>query len=137
MRGALYGLWLGGFTLLAGAGCQITSTTHAPAEGTTHQRGKAVVPPGDVLEVYYPVPFVSPPNLTTQSTFDDCSVLEQKPDHFRIKNPNPFSREVTWEARGVPVTAVSTPTVQIGVGAPPPAPAARKEERTEFANGAK
>ncbi|VTS01299.1 unnamed protein product [Gemmata massiliana] len=136
MPGALYGVWLGGLVLLAGAGCQITSTTHVPTEAATHQRGKAVVPPGDVLEVYYPVPFVSPPNLTTQSIFDDCSVIEQKPDHFRIKNSNPFSREVTWEARGVPITAVTTPAVQIGVGAPP-APAARKEERTEFANGAK
>ncbi len=79
-------------------GCAVVPTT---TEDFSRQRGKVAVPPGEELDVYYPVPFASPPNLRTETTFSDCSVIEQKPDHFRIKNPNVFSRDLTWEARGV------------------------------------
>lgn len=54
------------------------------------------------------MPFTSPPNLHTETTFSDCLVVEQKPDHFRIKNPNPFSRDLTWEARGIPIVSNTT-----------------------------
>src|SRR4051794_15850307 len=109
-------IWLGLLALILGFGCGSIQVSAPPTEDATRQRGKAVVPAGEELDVYYPVPFNSPPNLLVQSTFNDCSIIEQKPDHFRVKNNNPFSREVTWDARGVPV---STPApVQIGVTVP-------------------
>jgi hypothetical protein len=104
MRGDRCGVWLTWLVLACVAGCQ--SAPGGPAvESAAHQHGATIVLANDEQDVYYPVPFVSPPNLQVKSAFDDCSIIEQKPDHFRLKNPNMFSREVVWEARGIPISS--------------------------------
>lgn len=100
------GLGVAGSLLAASLGCAVLSIGPTTADTSNHQSGKVTIPAGQELDVYYPGPFASPPNLQTETIFDDCLVIEQRPDHFRIKNPSPFSREVRWEARGVAVVYV-------------------------------
>lgn len=68
---------------------------------TYSQTGKLEVPPGQEIEIYYAVPYAGPPNLVVSSTFSECQVIEQRPDHFRVKNTMSSPREVTWTARGL------------------------------------
>jgi hypothetical protein len=78
---------------------------------TYSQTGKIEIPPGQELEIYYPVPYAGPPNLVVSSTFSECQVIEQRPDHFRVKNTMSSPREITWTARGLkgPPAIVATP----------------------------
>jgi len=68
---------------------------------TYSQTGEMEVPPGQELEVFYPIPFASPPNLVIASSFSQCQMIEQRPDRFRVKNPTGLPHEVTWTARGM------------------------------------
>lgn len=65
------------------------------------QRGKAYAGYAQELSVYYPIAYVSPPNLEFE---DDAKsqlvIVDQKPDHFRVKNTH-VGVEFTWKARGV------------------------------------
>ena len=72
------------------------------------QTGKANVPGGQQLDVYYPVPYATPPNLEIA---DEFVIVEQKADHFRVKNTSTFSRTVNWTARGVPIVIPGQPAV--------------------------
>src|SRR5262245_7547605 len=88
------------------------SETTTLEEGTGLQSGTVKIPAGGDMDVYYPIPYAGPPNLTTETTWNDCTVVEQKADHFRVHNPSSFSREVTWRARGMKINAhTSTSTV--------------------------
>ena len=89
------------------------------ADGTTAQDGRVSVPDGKTVDVYYPIPYNSRPNLETHDTFEECLVVEQRSDGFRVRNPSPFARTVTWSARGV-VVPISTPApVTPTTGLPP------------------
>jgi hypothetical protein len=70
-------------------------------DGVCKQEGTVLVPGGEELDVYYPVPFSSPPNLTTQSPPEAPSVIAQYPDHFRVKNTWAAAHTVEWVAKGV------------------------------------
>jgi hypothetical protein len=63
-------------------------------------------------DVFYPVPYISPPNLVVHDSFSCVMVTEQKPDRFRVKANGPV--DFTWKARGVPV-----PTVPVQLGSAP------------------
>src|SRR5437763_13446789 len=65
------------------------------------QSGELTLTCGQVIDVYYPVPYASPPNLTLKKSSDDCCVIDQKPDHFRVQNNCGLTREVKWTARGM------------------------------------
>ena len=69
-------------------------------EGLCKQSGSVSVPAGEELDVFYPKPFATPPNLTVSSTFDECVVIAQLPDHFRVRNAGLFARNADWEVRG-------------------------------------
>jgi len=82
-------------------------------DGPGPQGGKVRLACGEELDVYYPLPYVSPPNLETERSSDDVRVVEQRADHFRIQNTSLFSRELTWTARGVTqLTCVPTQTAR-------------------------
>ena len=131
MQGKRCGLWLVAATLAWSVGCQAVQISPSTND-LSHQHGATILPAGQELDVYYPAPFSSPPNLLTKSIFNDCLVVEQQPDHFRIKNPTPFSREVSWEARGLPVTAPAP--VQVNVAIPEPTPDRNSSRGTGFAS---
>jgi hypothetical protein len=111
---------LGCMSLQFGGGASTTEVVHT--DDTAYaQTGKVHVPPGKEIEVYYPVSYVSSPNLELDSTFDDCLIVEQKADHFLVKNTGSFSREAKWKARG---TKGSPPAVVAGPASTQAPPAA-------------
>ena len=79
------------------------------------QKGEVCLDAQGEIDVYYPLPYVSPPNLTVEAESHKVVVLEQKPDHFRVGG---FGK-LTWVARGVRVG----PTVVVPVAPSPPPPA--------------
>jgi len=120
----LLGIVLGCMSLSIGERHEVV----ASEDGISSQSGEVKVPGGQELDVYYPVPFASPPNLTVTSTWDDAVMVDQQADHFRVKNPGAFSERMRWEARGlkarppavvVPVPATSPATPSSPPTAPP------------------
>jgi hypothetical protein len=86
------------------------------------QTGKVSVPGGQEIEVYYPIPYGSPPNLELCSDWDHCVVVQQKADHFRVKNNRLLSTECKWTARGMRVAPPAPPGFPPPVIGPPPVP---------------
>ena len=83
------------------------------------QNGEVTIPSHQEQDVYYPVPFAFPPHLTISTTFNDCKIVAQCADHFRVKNDEACSRDVTWKARGI---RMGTPQALPPVPGPPPLP---------------
>jgi hypothetical protein len=83
---------------VAAVGC---ATVQPVPNGPTQFHGQALVAGERELDVYYPAPFVSCPHLDARSLSPCCEVLEQHPDHFRIKNPSSSAAEVIWYAQGI------------------------------------
>ncbi len=90
---------------------------HSEPDGTLCQEGDLKLLQGQDQEIYYPIPYVSPPNLELSGDVDHCEIVEQKPDHFRIRNPKGATSCPHWRARGLRA-AVPPPAVFV---APPPA----------------
>jgi hypothetical protein len=90
----------------------VTPESSANSEGL--QRGEAFVPPHQDLCVYYPVAYVSPPNLEFESPDSKrlLQIVEQKGDCFRIVNNTSFGVDCAWKARGMLGTAVKTAVVK-------------------------
>jgi hypothetical protein len=67
------------------------------------QKGELQLKPGEELDVYYPVPYASTPNLELRDQFAGMRIVDQKPDHFRVSCTHgtlgPLALE--WKARGV------------------------------------
>jgi len=72
------------------------------SEGDTLvQEDEVSIPGGQQQDVYYPIPYASPPNLTIDDDMGPIVVVQQFPDHFRISNSRPFCECVTWKAKGL------------------------------------
>jgi len=55
------------------------------------------------VEVYYPIPYASPPHLTLVNGAAYAVIVEQKPDHFKIRAAGTtVNADVNWKAEGVP-----------------------------------
>jgi hypothetical protein len=84
-----------------------------PDEVGGRQHGKLQVAPGQEAVVYYPSPYMSPPNLE----FDDanvtktCQIVEQRPDGFRVRNTSVSTLDVGWQARGVKAATTAAFTI--------------------------
>jgi hypothetical protein len=76
---------------------------------TLKQEGQVQVPK-EGLEVYYPVPYESPPNLTFAAQMPgfvplEHVVVEQKADHFKLRikdGDESHGFVITWKAEGRP-----------------------------------
>jgi len=66
------------------------------------QTGSARVTKGQIADIYYPVPYASAPNVELDDMFHNYEIVEQKADHFRVRN-NSGSWDVKWTARGMRV----------------------------------
>ncbi len=105
-------------------------------EGVLCQEGEAHVPANSSQLIRYPLPYPRKPNVEISSTFDDCLIDEEREDGFLLRNPNCFSRTVTWKARGVkydpPLAAPSAPPPPIAIPATTPTlPAPTPEHPTD------
>jgi hypothetical protein len=72
-------------------------------DGLCKQAGTFELKGGEEVDVFYPIPYGSPPNVTLNCVFHSYEfvLVGQFPDHFRVKNTGHFAGEVTWEAKGV------------------------------------
>jgi hypothetical protein len=91
-------------------------------DGTVCQEGKVELHPGQSLDVYYPAPYASPPNLELTGDTDKCEILEQHADHFRLVSRGTSNACPQWHARGLrggfvsPAVLVPSPPATV----PPP-----------------
>lgn len=106
------------FGLVCGISCLSidlgSHTVESPLAGTLKQEGSLndVTFSSRIATVYYPRPYVSPPNLeltSSQSIFpalDSFEVIEQKADHFTVRRRSEgFFNSIVykWKAEGIPV----------------------------------
>ena len=91
------------------------------------QKGELCLEAQGEIDVYYPLPYASPPNLTVDASSHHVVVLDQKPDHFRVTGTG----KLKWVARGVrvgPTVVVPGPPTPLPPallsGPPPPPPPA-------------
>jgi hypothetical protein len=95
-------------------------------DGTVCQEGKVSLEHDQELDVYYPVPYASPPNLEIEGVSDGYEIIEQKADHFRIRCKvlvigRDGRTHWNWKARGSKCSPGAAPTVIVTPPAPPPA----------------
>jgi len=66
------------------------------------QQGSVTVGDDNPVEIYYPISYNSPPNLTILATpKGSVLIVEQKADHFKIKkNTGLITVDVQWQAQG-------------------------------------
>jgi len=107
-------------------------TVVRPPDGNPFEQSGAIeLRPGAEQDIFYAIPYASTPNLEIDSTFDDVDLVEQHPDHFRVRNTSNglLSRTVEWKARGVkglplaPITVVPPQPAPAASSNPPPPPA--------------
>jgi hypothetical protein len=111
-RTARHGLAL---PLLAAVSCATTESTLVMNHGpTTTESGEFVIltPSPQTFDVYYPIPFASPPNLQLAGDTNDFELVEQQADHFTVRRRTAAPPTVHWRAEGKP-----------HYGPPPPPPA--------------
>ena len=113
--------------LICVLGCMSLNVGHLdtvqPADANV-QSGKLTIPANQTLDVFYPSPFIVTPNLVVENTCNDCKVVEQRPNLFRIQNPMMFAREITWTARGEKIPAeVLLQSLKAAAPGTPPEPA--------------
>lgn len=85
------------------------------------QTGNARVAKGQIADIYYPVPYVSAPNVELDDMFHNYEIVEQKADHFRVRNKS-GTFDVKWTARGVRTgqPAITVPTTTVTTAATNP-----------------
>jgi len=128
---------LGLLALLPAGGClalDFSSHSDPPASSsdgvTLKQSGRVVTvgTPNGLLEVFYPVPYVSTPHLQLSgSDLDEVKLVDQKPDRFVLRRTWSNERTVAWVAEGIPVTqkqpaAALGPPAEEGPLPPEPVP---------------
>jgi hypothetical protein len=82
-------------------GWLLTSLLSRPLE-QMEQSGWVDVRLNDELEVFYPRPYASTPNLTFPISLSHFKVLKQRPDGFKIKVVESHADRSQWQAVGVP-----------------------------------
>ena len=105
-------------TLIIFLGCMsfnIGTTVVEPAAGEVLVQTGKLQPTGETeQDVFYPIPYASPPNLTIDDTFaSDVVIVDQQPDHFRVRfvKNKPLVRVfgVEWTAKGLRAAATKPP----------------------------
>src|ERR1700730_3352638 len=86
--------------------------------GILTQDGKILIRPGSEQIIYYPIGFVSPPNLELEDGSHYCDTVEQKEGYFRVRFHTGFwtsQESLTWKARGVrcPPPPTAPPAVEM------------------------
>jgi hypothetical protein len=96
-------------------------------DGVYEQSGAVKLPPHQDVTVYYPVPYLSPPNLTVLDTpryERPFRVTEQRADRFRAENNSSEPIMVEWWSKGLRVVPVPFAPVVVPAGAAESLPAA-------------
>jgi hypothetical protein len=97
------GVLAGAALLLIFLGCMSLSIGCKPdGDGTICQEGKVCLQGEEERDVYYPVPYASPPNLEISDGGSWYEIIEQKADHFRIRSGGAAhsDRHSAWASDG-------------------------------------
>jgi hypothetical protein len=121
-----------GLMALTYVGCTNSPPRRAVVEeprGTLVQQSSVAMNPGEEKWVFYPRPYTAKPGLEVHSVGNNCQVLEERADGFRVRNVASASPgSFTWKASGQPAGVVVTTTnpppppgavVRVGVEVPP------------------
>ena len=90
-------------------GCKSDNKAPPPPVDELRQSGATPLPPDAEMDVYYPVPYISPPSLIIESRH--CEVTLQANDHFRVRTHHYFRGTLFWKARGVRLIVATPPPV--------------------------
>jgi hypothetical protein len=101
--------------------------TYVGPDAVLEQRGEVAVRSHEVVDVYYPIPYGSPPNLTLEDFFHHNEVLDQKPGFFRLKNDG-VGCTAKWVARGIRAPLPTPPDVVPELPPPVVVPTGGKKE---------
>ena len=104
-----------------------TQVAYPPGDGPLEQTGLCAVPPENGVQVvYYPIPYISPPNLSISGSDDQVEIIEQKREYFKVRNKNSFFvKHFTWKANGVKIL-MNPPPPPVVLRPPAEAPVPRK-----------
>jgi hypothetical protein len=93
-------------------------------DGVLEQEGKVTLLNSEERDVYYPIPYASIPNLelTTDNLINHYEILQQKEDHFRVRNTIGLEIELNWHARGVRTGLLPAPPQPLVKSSPPDLP---------------
>jgi hypothetical protein len=113
------GFGLGCMSLSIGGKSEVVS--HDDVAGL--ERGNVHIGPGQEQTVYYPAPYMSPPNLEFEDTAvtAKCQIVEQRPDGFRVRNMGATPVDISWKTRGVKATGTTLVSVPQPTSPAPPA----------------
>jgi hypothetical protein len=104
------GVFLGCMSLSIGGRTYESCVHESTSDGELLiQEGETRLRSHSEQDVFYPVPFAQPPNLNLAEDCDDCVILCQAPDHFRVKNKSLFRSTVHWKAKGMKLTPLPPP----------------------------
>ena len=81
-------------------------------DGLLEQEGRGAIRGLAEEDVYYPVPYISPPNLELEGDPEFVRLVYQRRDHFRIKNwcnNTHYVGSFHWKARGVKILVTAPP----------------------------
>ena len=111
---------LGCMSITIGGRTTVDTTSE---DGMLIQEGETQVGAGAERDVFYPIPYASPPNLEIDSTFNHYQLIDQKEDHFRVRNTsNAFCLKCEWKARGLKGSASVAPFHPAELTVPEPQP---------------
>jgi hypothetical protein len=90
------------------------------------QDGEVTLLHGEPIEVFYPVSYVSPPNLTVALPFGEVRVKEQRADGFAVELVKSVGipDAAKWHAKGQPAQLPPAPRDTPSVVVPPAPPVA-------------
>lgn len=107
--------WLSGFGCMSfnlGNRTYESPASYVDQGGVLKQNGESplIRTQDDRIEIYYPKPFASKPNLTlgkqpNSVSMSEIQLLEQTPDHFTIRWNGSGEGNLSWHAEGVPGSA--------------------------------
>jgi hypothetical protein len=84
--------------------CEVNSHCVCSTEpdGTTSQEGETTLQPREERDIFYFIPYAYPPNLEVSAPWNEGVIVEQKEDHFRVRNKDLYHcSDVKWKARGI------------------------------------
>lgn len=121
--------WVSGFGCMSfnlGNKTYESPTNHIDQTGVLRQRGEAPLfhTADDRIEIYYPRPYASKPNLKLGKEagsvgMNEIELLEQTTDHFTVRWKGSVGEAMlSWQADGVPgpITMDTTPAKVVTAG---------------------
>ena len=90
------------------------------ADGELEQHGMTKIGAESEQDVYYPVAYLTPPYLDLDLMRDNIKLIDQRRDHFRVKNIASDEKTIMWKAQGTKALFKPAPVAAPQQEAPAP-----------------